>query len=409
MLFTAKVARLCYNSATRECACLRLPEAFLGRVFYKMRKIISVGMATLASLLLILIVVFTSIGFVINDDTFVNNEFTKLAIGSKMGISNTDLVTSFNRLVDYMEGNASDINVTVTINGEAKQMFDFPQEAEHMADVQKIYTTIASYRDVGVLVMLILFLFAAVVHFRKAPEYIAQGYLSGSFVFLLIFGFLGTWAALDFSNFWTFFHEMLFWNDLWLFDGTQSRMINMLPEQIFADIVAKVGLYSGIVIVVLIALSILALVLSSERYKRGRAMALARKKARENAAAARKKARDEARRTLEEEKRLAEKRARIAANKARKQAEAQSAAEEAEQQRLREERRAQKRAAAEAAARQTAQEDKRPAPAREARPARAEQPVQQKQAAKPAQSERPAGKEAKKKKTVHDDTGFLDD
>ena len=53
MLFTAKVARLCYNSATRECACFHLPEAFLGRVFYKMRKIISVGMATLASLLLI--------------------------------------------------------------------------------------------------------------------------------------------------------------------------------------------------------------------------------------------------------------------------------------------------------------------------------------------------------------------
>ena len=81
-----------------------------------MRKIISVGMATLASILLILIVVFTSIGFVINDETFVNNEFTKLAIGPKMGMTNTDLVTSFNRLVDYMEGTAPDINVTVTID-----------------------------------------------------------------------------------------------------------------------------------------------------------------------------------------------------------------------------------------------------------------------------------------------------
>ncbi len=364
-----------------------------------MRKIISVGMATIASLLLILIVVFTSIGFVINDDTFVNNEFTKLAIGSKMGISNTDLVTSFNRLVDYMEGNASDINVTVTINGEAKQMFDFPQEVEHMADVQKIYTSIASYRDVGVLVMLILFLFAAVVHFRKAPQYIAQGYLSGSFVFLLIFGFLGTWAALDFSNFWTFFHEMLFWNDLWLFDGTQSRMINMLPEQIFADIVARIGLYAGIVIVALIALSILALVLSSERYQRNRTIALSRKKARESAAAARKKARDDARRTMEEEKRLAEKRARIAANKARKQAEAQSVADEAEQQRQREERRAKKRAAAQAAA----QEPQRAAqsPAREARSAKAAP------AAEPRAKS--AEKPQKKKKTVHDDTGFLDD
>ena len=376
-----------------------------------MRKVISVSMATLASILLILIVVFTSIGFVINDETFVNNEFTKLAIGPKMGMTNTDLVTSFNRLVDYMEGSASDINVTVTIDGEAKQMFDYPQEVEHMADVQKIYTTIASYRDVGVLVMLILFLFAAVVHFQKAPQHLAQGYLSGSFVFLLIFGFLGTWAALDFSNFWTFFHEMLFWNDLWLFDGTQSRMINMLPEQIFADIIARVGLYAGIVILTLIVLSILALVLSSEQFKRGRAVALARKKARESASAARKKARDDARRKLEEEKRLAEKRARIAANKARKQAEAQAAAEETEQQRQREARRAQKRVAAEAAALASAQEPQRLAQApREARPARAEQRPQQKQAPLAAEPRaRSAEKPQKKKANVHDDTGFLDD
>ena len=365
-----------------------------------MRKFISVAMATLASILLILIVVFTSIGLVVNDETFVNNEFTKLAVGSKMGMSNIDLVTSFNRLVDYMEGDAEDINVLVTINGEQTQMFDYPQEAEHMADVREIYTSIASYRDVGVLVMLILFLFAAVVHFRMAPQYLAQGYLSGAFVFLLVFGFLGTWAALDFSNFWTFFHEMLFWNDLWLFDGTQSRMINMLPEQIFADIIARVGFYAGIVIVSLIVLSVIALVVSSDGYKRRRAIALARKKARENAKAARKKARDEARQAAEEEKRLAEKRARIAAHKAKKQAAASAAAEEAERARISEEKRA-KRRAAEAAAPQPQQRPAQTAPPRETRPVRTEQPARQ--------SEKPAGKPAKKQANVHDDTGFLDD
>ena len=123
-----------------------------------MKKVLSVGMATLASILLIFILVFTSIGLVINDQTFINNEFTKLGISESMGISNADLVSSMTKLVDYMEGNADDINVTITLNGEQVQMFDYPQEAEHMADVRTIYMTIASYRDVGVLVMLILFL-----------------------------------------------------------------------------------------------------------------------------------------------------------------------------------------------------------------------------------------------------------
>ena len=375
-----------------------------------MRKFLSVGMATLASILLILIIVFTSIGFVINDETFINNEFTKLAISSKMGMTNTDLVASFDRLVDYMEGNAKDINIEVTINGEKKQMFDYEQEVEHMADVRQIYTTIASYRDVGVLVMLILFLFAAVVHFRMAPQYIAQGYLSGSFVFLLIFGFLGTWAALDFSNFWTFFHEMLFWNDLWLFDGTQSRMINMLPEQIFADIIARLGVYAGVIIVVLIALSILALVLSSDGYKRRRAVAQARKKARETAVAARKKAKEDLKKATEEEKRQAEKRARVAAIKAKKQAEAEAAAAEAEEARLREEKRAKKRAAAATAAQaEQAQATTPKQPTRSERTPVAEQPRQQAQ--KRAPQPEPPKKNAKpqKKQNVHDDTGFLDD
>ena len=364
-----------------------------------MRKALSVGMATIATILLILILVFTSIGLVINDQTFTNNEFTKLGISQQMGMTNDDLVRSMAQLVDYMEGNADSISVQVTIDGQQTEMFDYPQEAEHMADVRQIYMTIASYRDVGVLVMLILFLFAAVVNFRMAPQRLAQGYLSGSFVMLLIFGFLGTWAALDFSNFWTFFHEALFWNDLWLFDATESRMINMLPEDIFADIIARVGLYAGAVVVVLLAVSILALILSSAGYKRRRAVAAARTKTRKAAVESRKKAKADAKAAAEEEKRLAEKKARVAAIKARKKREAEEAEKAAQREQQTAERRAQKRAAQTAEAAPAAGKPARPRPepgAAKSRPAEAPQ-----KAAKPEKS--------KKKGNVADDTGFFDD
>ena len=372
-----------------------------------MRKFLSVSMAMLASIILILVLVFTSIGLVINNETFINNEFTKLAIGQKMGISNSDLVRAMVRLVDYMEGDADDINVEVTIDGQQTQMFDYPQEAEHMADVRQIYTTIAGYRDIGVLVMLILFLFAAVIHFRMAPQYLSQGYLSGAFVMLLLFGFLGTWASLDFSNFWTFFHQTLFWNDLWLFDGTQSRMINMLPEDVFADIIVNVAIYAGSVIAALIALSTIALVLSSAGYKRRRAIALARKKAQEEAVAVRKKARAEAKAAAEKEKRLAQKRARITAIKAQKHAQAEAAAKEAERERRLTEKREQKRAAEEARAAAAVEREQKPAPSeRETKPHR-EAPQKSSGAGRPAPSG--AKKPAKKQGNVHDDTDFFDD
>ena len=387
-----------------------------------MRKFISVGMAAIATIILILVLVFTSIGLVINDETFITNEFTELAISQKMGISNSDLVLAMTRLVDYMEGDADDINVEVTVNNEKVQMFDYPQEAEHMVDVRQIYMTIASYRDIGVLVMLILYLFAAVVHFRMAPQYLAQGYLSGAFVMLLISGFLGTWASLDFSNFWTFFHEALFWNDLWLFDGTQSRMINMLPEDIFADIIARVALYAGAVVLVLIVISIFALILTSAGHKRRRAIALARQKAHDDAVALRKKARADAKAAAEKEKRLAQKRAQATAIKMKKVAQAEAEQREAERERKQQEKREAKRVDEEAAiqaareakraerkqAKLAAQQEAEQEPAPQRTPAsRREDVPREERAGKSASSGAARGK--KKKSNIDDDTGFFDD
>ncbi len=347
-----------------------------------MKKFLSVGMATIASILLILLIVFSVLSFVINDETFITNEFTALELSSKMGISNSDLVRAMVRLIDYMEGNADNIDVTVTENGKSVQMFDFEQEVAHMADVRTIYMTIASYRDTCALIMLVLFLFAAVISFREAPQRLSQGYLSGSFVILLFFGFLGTWAALDFSGFWTFFHQMLFWNDLWLFNAQDSRMINMMPEQLFSDIIGRVFLYAGLLMLALILIAIFALVASSDGYKRRRAAAKARMKAHKAAREAQKKAEEEAKAKAAREKRIAEKKAKKAAA----------------------EKRAAKRAEAEAAPVKRA---KRPSADNEETPARA------KPAKSGARTKRPAdaapAKKKKSRSSVADDTGFFDD
>ncbi len=260
-----------------------------------MKKFFSVGFATIASLLLIFAILFTSMELVLNNQTFIENEFTKLDISKTMGIGNTDLVKSTVRLIDYMQGDVPDIDVDVTLRGETVKMFELEQEVTHMQDVQKIYLQIKQYRDMGVLAMLVLFLFAAVINFKKAQQTLAQGYLSGAFIALLFIGFLGTWAASDFSSFWTFFHEALFWNDLWLFDATESRMINMLPEQMFADIVGRIFLYAGTAIAALIAASVLALVFTSKGYKKKRAESIKRQRARKAQAQASAKARAEAR------------------------------------------------------------------------------------------------------------------
>lgn len=246
-----------------------------------MRKRFAVMLSTLASIVLILCILFTALQLTINDKNFIEYEYARLSLSREMGVSNLDLVSSCERLIDYMEGRVDSIDIQVTVDGEQVLMFEQEQEISHMADVRLLYQRFRAFRDFGVLLALVLYLLGAVLHIRSAMHTLASGYVYGAFVIALFAGFLGTWAALDFSNFWTFFHQMLFWNNDWLFDASTSRMINMLPEQFFSDVILRMAILAGVAFVLLLVAS--AVALASIRKKR--------RLAREKAIAARRKAR----------------------------------------------------------------------------------------------------------------------
>lgn len=246
-----------------------------------MRKRFAVMLSTLASIVLILCILFTALQLTINDKNFIEYEYARLSLSREMGVSNLDLVSSCERLIDYMEGRVDSIDIQVTVDGEQVLMFEQEQEISHMADVRLLYQRFRTFRDFGVLLALVLYLLGAVLHIRSAMHTLASGYVYGAFVIALFAGFLGTWAALDFSNFWTFFHQMLFWNNDWLFDASTSRMINMLPEQFFSDVILRMAILAGVAFVLLLVAS--AVALASIRKKR--------RLAREKAIAARRKAR----------------------------------------------------------------------------------------------------------------------
>ena len=220
----------------------------------QMSKQLSVILATIASVLLIFCLLFGAMEIGMSDKTFINNEYTKLGLSREMGMNNVDLVNSCIRLIDYMKGDVDSIDITVTVNGEKVLMFDQEQEVSHMKDVQTLYLMIKQYRNYAAIGALVLYLLAALLAVRNGPLHsIGKGYIWGTFIMMLILGFVGTWAALDFDSFWTMFHQSLFWNDDWLFDPTTSRMINLLPSQFFQDLVIRIVLYAiGAVLVLLI-------------------------------------------------------------------------------------------------------------------------------------------------------------
>ena len=58
---------------------------------------------------------------------------------------------------------------------------------------------------------------------------------------LVPLGAFAAWAAVDFSSAFTFFHEVLFTNDLWLLDAQTDLLVRLLPEQFFIDIAGVIA------------------------------------------------------------------------------------------------------------------------------------------------------------------------
>ena len=185
----------------------------------------------LVCLLFIVSVLFSAIRLVINRPAFFYTEYARLDHARYMGMNTEDLTNATMQMVRYMEGSAQSIDLTVTVNGERVSMFN-DRERAHMVDVLVLYQNwrTVSYVCFGLLALLIVLL-------RKRPGEIARAFLNASKVFVLMLAAIAVWVLFDFSSFWTAFHHLFFTNDLWLLDPATSRMINMMPQQLFYDIV----------------------------------------------------------------------------------------------------------------------------------------------------------------------------
>ena len=234
-------------------------------------KKIAVFLAAAASVLLLYVILATSLEYVATNEGIISNLYTDSTViddfarNRGITISYQDLIRSYLRLTDYLEGKVPSIDIEVTINGEKQLMFDYEQETVHMVEVRDLWQGAMRLRNIFLLACLVLCLVAVLMSFRNAALTVSKGYLIGFFACLLVFGFFGTWGMLDFHSFWTFFHQALFTGDDWLFDVTKSRMINMLPEEIFSGIAMRTVVIVASAALVLLALAVLCLILNARR------------------------------------------------------------------------------------------------------------------------------------------------
>ena len=244
-----------------------------------MRKTIAVTLLALGFLIFIFAAAFTVVQLTASETAWFEEEFTRLSLAQDMGMTLGDLGASVRTLVDYMNGKTETIDVLVTVNGQQVRMFNLEVEIVHMSEVRDLWQWFEGARNVGLLFAVLLCLLGVVMDGKDALRNACLGYFWALGLFLVLVAFAGTWAAISFDSFWTAFHKLVFPNsENWLLPP-ESRMIQMLPSELFRDLVMRMGGRMLLIFLGLAAVCLAVLLIQRRKQQQLEAAAFPNKKA----------------------------------------------------------------------------------------------------------------------------------
>lgn len=186
-----------------------------------------------------------SISFHGFNQRYFEKEYLKLHTAQQLFMSEEDLFEATDVLLDYLQDEREDIVVRANVAGVEREVFN-ERETLHMVDVKNLWQNVQ--KVVAVLVGLGMFCVVYLVYQSKKMEkkelwkQLHHAFKQVTLAFIFVVAFLIAYALIDFTTFWTTFHQIFFSNDLWLLDPATSIMINMFPESFFAGMVFRIAL-----------------------------------------------------------------------------------------------------------------------------------------------------------------------
>ncbi len=170
-------------------------------------------------------------------------------------------------LIDYMKGNAPNLEINAYIGGELRGVFSERDQA-HMKDVKYLFD-LARYGTVfGLVAWLVLWTVSFLVSQRAdRGRNIAVGFLWGVGVFFALVAALAVYIALNFQTAFTQFHHIFFNNDLWQLPA-DSVLLQMMPTQFFVHLAAFIGALFAAGVAIVVAVALISRAVSMRKEKR---------------------------------------------------------------------------------------------------------------------------------------------
>lgn len=217
-----------------------------------MRNRLGVVLTALSFALMCVCALCAAIAFVGTDDDLYFRLQMRAGILDEAGVSEADLQKLDHALSRCLSGRADwneepdadggEKPLHVVVFGEERPAFN-EREIRHMQDCQALFRRIGSGWDSVVKALLFALVLANVIYLTKNRKQAMGAICVGAALVVAPLAALGLWAALDFGSAFTFFHEMLFTNDLWLLDPATDLLIRICPSSMFATMGLRIALY----------------------------------------------------------------------------------------------------------------------------------------------------------------------
>ena len=191
------------------------------------RNAVYTALLTIASLLIITAVLFTSLQFCMNQRDWYYKTYVKYNTDKQTMMSNEDMTEAIFRLVDYMEGRVDSIQLSVTEAGRVVEMYN-RQEIDHMVDVRALYQAWRAVRTYGgILAVIIIAVCMATLQKGERIGMLCRGFLIAAAVFGAVLIYYAT-----------------------------CRMIRICPLPLFNEIVVRFALMFLVPFALMLALAV---------------------------------------------------------------------------------------------------------------------------------------------------------
>ena len=214
----------------------------------KMRTAVPVGAMMCA---VVAMLVFSIWGAVYGDSSysFYKREYQKYEVTKDLDMPIDRVMYVTEHMMNYLIGKEEKLSVVTRIGDEDKDFFN-ERDRIHMKDVKRLFLG-------GIRAGVICLIFAVLIlgWMKKKEAHWRQLFFRAYTMALEVWAILGVILGIafytDFTTCFTIFHQLVFTNNLWMFDPATDYMIRMLPEGFFSDMVVRISVVWAVLLLII--------------------------------------------------------------------------------------------------------------------------------------------------------------